>query len=40
MPVVFKDGENEINSKSFPFNFEAQKKMLSSVFGDSVSYYR
>ena len=36
MPVVFKDGENEINSKSFPFNFETRKKMLESVFGDSV----
>ncbi len=21
MPVVFKDGDREINSKSFPFNF-------------------
>ena len=37
MPVVFKDGENEINSKSFPFNFEIRKNMLSSVFGDSVN---
>ena len=37
MPVVFKDGENEINSKSFPFNFKIRKKMLSSVFGDSVT---
>ena len=36
MPVVFKDGEKEINSKSFPFNFEARKKMLVSVFGDSI----
>ena len=36
MPVVFKDGEKEINSKSFPFNFEIRKKMLMSVFGDSV----
>ena len=36
MPVVFKDDEKEINSKSFPFNFEIRKKMLSSVFGDSV----
>ena len=36
MPVVFKDGENEINSKSFPFNFETRKKMLESVFGDSI----
>ena len=36
MPVVFKDGESEINSKSFPFNFDVRKKMLTSVFGDSV----
>jgi hypothetical protein len=36
MPVVFKSGEKEINSKSFPFNFEIRKKMLTSVFGDSV----
>lgn len=36
MPVVFKDGEREINSRSFPFNFETRKKMLESVFGDSI----
>jgi hypothetical protein len=36
MPVVFKDGEREINSKSFPFNFEIRKKMLMSVFGNSI----
>jgi len=36
MPVVFKDGDREINSKSFPFNFESRKKMLESVFGDSI----
>ena len=36
MPVVFKDGDREINSKSFPFNFETRKKMLISVFGDSI----
>ena len=36
MPVVFKDGDREINSKSFPFNFETRKKMLMSVFGDSI----
>jgi len=36
MPVVFKDGGKEINSKSFPFNFEARKKMLRSIFGDSI----
>ncbi|MDH5462940.1 MAG: hypothetical protein OEY17_00670 [Nitrosopumilus sp.] len=36
MPVVFKDGDREINSKSFPFNFETRKKMLTSIFGDSI----
>ena len=36
MPVVFKNGNKEINSKSFPFNFETRKKMLTSVFGDSI----
>ncbi len=36
MPVVFKDDDREINSKSFPFNFETRKKMLISVFGDSI----
>jgi hypothetical protein len=36
MPVVFKSGKNEINSKSFPFNFEIRKKMLISVFGNSI----
>ena len=36
MPVIFKDNEKEINSKSFPFNFETRKKMLVSIFGDSI----
>lgn len=36
MPVVFKDGNREVNSKSFPFNFETRKKMLVAVFGDSI----
>ncbi|MBA4717843.1 MAG: hypothetical protein HRO68_01525 [Nitrosopumilus sp.] len=36
MPVVFKDDYREINSKSFPFNFETRKKMLMSVFEDSI----
>jgi nicotinamide mononucleotide adenylyltransferase len=36
MPVVFKYDDREINSKSFPFNFESRKKMIESVFGDSV----
>ena len=36
MPVIFKLGEKEVTSKSFPFNFEIRKKMIKSVFGDSV----
>ena len=36
MPVVFIDGKKEVNSKSFPFNFETRKKMLLSIFGDSI----
>ena len=36
MPVVFRNGDKEINSKSFPFNYETRKKMIESVFGDSV----
>ena len=37
MPVRFLKEEKEINSKSFPFNFETRKKMIESVFGDSVT---
>jgi hypothetical protein len=36
MPVIFKYDEREVNSKSFPFNFEIRKKMLESIFGDSI----
>jgi len=36
MPVIFKSDEKEVNSKSFPFNFETRKKMLESIFGDSI----
>ena len=36
MPVRFLNGEKEVNSKSFPFDFEIRKKMIESVFGDSV----
>lgn len=36
MPVIFKLGEKEVTSKSFPFNFEIRKNMIESVFGDSV----
>jgi hypothetical protein len=37
MPVRFLKQENEINSRSFPFNFEIRKKMLESVFGNSIT---
>ena len=36
MPVIFKYDDREVNSKSFPFNFETRKKMLKSIFGDSI----
>ena len=36
MPVIFKYNDREVNSKSFPFNFETRKKMLESIFGDSI----
>ena len=36
MPVVFRDEDSEINSKSFPFSFEIRKKMLEAVCGESV----
>jgi len=36
MPVVFKYEGKEVNTRSFPFNFETRKKMLMSVFGDSI----
>ena len=36
MPVVFKMDQMEVTSKSFPFSFEIRKKMVESVFGDSV----
>ncbi|MFB5645631.1 MAG: hypothetical protein ACE5R3_03410, partial [Nitrosopumilaceae archaeon] len=36
MPVVFLKDNNELNTRSFPFSFEIRKKMVESVFGDSV----
>ena len=36
MPVRFLKEENEVNSRSFPFNFAIRKKMLESVFNDSI----
>ena len=35
-PVIFINKGKEINSKSFPFNFELRKKMLQAIFGDSI----
>lgn len=40
MPVIFMKEDSEINSKSFPFGFEIRKKMIKSVFGDSVEVSR
>ncbi|MGI0047287.1 MAG: hypothetical protein ACREBB_08890 [Nitrosotalea sp.] len=37
LPVIFRIDGNEINSRSFPFSYELRKKMLQSVFGDSIS---
>ena len=37
MPVVFRSGEREINSRSFPFDFGTREEMLRSVFGDSIN---
>jgi len=31
MPVRFLKGEKEVNSKSFPFNFEIRKKWILSI---------
>jgi len=36
MPVVFKSDGKELNSRSFPFDFETRKKMLESVFANSI----
>jgi len=37
MPVRFLMGEKEINSKSFPFDFDIRKKMLENVFGKKIT---
>jgi hypothetical protein len=37
MPVRFLVQEKEINSKSFPFSFDIRRKMIESVFGNSVN---
>ena len=40
MPVIFMKEDSEVNSKSFPFGFEIRKKMIESVFGNSVEVSR
>lgn len=35
MPVVFRSGSDEINSRSFPFSFEVRKRMLYAAINDS-----
>ncbi len=37
MPVIFLKNGHEVNSRSFPFSFKIRKKMLESIFGDSIS---
>lgn len=36
LPVVFKDNSSELNSRSFPFDYQIRKRMLESVFGDAI----
>ena len=36
MPVVFRDGRTELNSRSFPFSFEARSRMLKAALGELV----
>ena len=36
MPVMFLKNGVEINSRSFPFNFEIRKKMLQAIFKNSI----
>lgn len=40
MPVIFLKNKTEVNSKSFPFNFEIRKNMLESVFGNNIEISR
>ena len=37
MPVVFKHEDHEVNSKSFPFDFDTRRSMLKSVFKDTIN---
>ena len=34
MPVVFRDGDTELNSRSFPFRFEVRERMLRAAVDD------
>lgn len=36
LPVIFLNKGKEINSRSFPFDFNLRKKMLEAVFGNSI----
>ena len=36
MPVVFRDGGGEINSRSFPFTFEQRRDMIGAALGGGV----
>mgnify|MGYP001586035358 CR=1 FL=1 len=36
LPVIFLNKGKEINSRSFPFDFNLRKKMLDAVFGNSI----
>ena len=36
MPVVFRDGGAEINSRSFPFTFEQRRDMIGAALGGGV----
>ena len=40
MPVIFMKNNQEVTSRSFPFDFEIRKKMLESVFGTSITVKR
>ncbi len=40
MPVTFMRDGTEVNSRSFPFTYDARKRMVRALFGDSVSVSR
>ena len=35
MPVVFRDGDTELNSRSFPFRYEVRERMVRAAVDDS-----